>query len=289
MEGRKTHLVYTKRRPCLTSAASRRLDARMDALLIALLFLAQAAPPPKPAQPSQTPPRTLQPVETITRSLAVTVLVTDGTGAPLADVEVRATGPVTREGRTSSEGIVRFTNVRTGAYRLRFAREGFLTLEREVTVRAGDPTRFDATLSAALPAPAPPPCPDPTKTPEPAAASKATGPIGEPRTVGVPAFVEANFIGRAPRKDSRFGCTGSGVATIVQLREAIVEQIDDKADLWIYVVAGEGTLRVSEREEPLYAGTFSVIPRTMKHSVVPRGRNPLIIISIETGKGCEGM
>jgi len=99
----------------------------------------------------------------------------------------------------------------------------------------------DVTLS-----PAPPPrasaVPEPAKSVEPEPSAKAaTGTIGEPKTVAVPTFVELNFIGRAPRKDSRLGCVGSGSGALVQLREAITEQVRDAADLWLYVVAGEAS------------------------------------------------
>jgi len=42
---------------------------------------------------------------------------------------------------------------------------------------------------------------------------------------------------------------------------------------------------VNENEERLAAGTFSVVPRTMRHSILPRGKNPLILIAIEDRAG----
>lgn len=267
------------------------MRALLTSVLIAtaVAFGGAQAPPPPP----QTPPKpVLQPVETITRSTTTTLTVqaTDGTGATLGGVEVRATGPVAREGKTAEDGSVRFQRVQAGSYRLRFARDGFITLERDVTVRSGQPLKVDVTLSAAPPPPPPPPCPEPAKPAEPAPAAKsAAGPIGEPKTVAVPTFVELNFIGRAPRRDSRLGCVGSGAGTLVQMREAITEQVFDTRDLWLYVVAGEGALRVNEKEERLAAGTFSVVPRTMRHSILPRGKNPLILLVIETGQACEGI
>lgn len=270
----------------MTRKALRQLDAGMRALIIMALFLAQTATPPKPAQPVQPTPRASQPVETTARSALMSVLVTDSTGAPLGDVAVHVTGPVTREGRTAGLGTMRFTNVRAGTYRLRFSKDGFITFEREVTVKAGQPVEVEATLSAAPPSAAAQPCPEPSRAAEPSVAELPAGVIGQPKTVAVPSFVEANFIGRAPRRDSRLGCVGSGTATLVQLREALVEQVDAQSDLWIYVVAGEASLRVNDREESISAGAFSVVPRTMRHSIVPRGRNPLIMISIRTGEAC---
>jgi hypothetical protein len=251
----------------------------------------QTQAPPK-TSPVQTPPKpALKPVETVRgAATTLTVQATDGLGAPLGGVEVRMTGPTAREGRTGEDGSVRFQRVQPGSYRLRFERDGFVTLERDATVRSGQPLRVEVTMTAAPPPVPCPPCLEPAKPIEPEAAAKASGgPTGEPNTVAIPSFVELNFVGRAPRKDSRLGCVGSGTGTLVQLREAITEQVLDASDLWLYVVAGEGTLRVGEQEERLAAGTFSVVPRTIRHSVLPRGKNPLMLVVIETGKACEGI
>lgn len=272
----------------------------MHPLLMSVLILAavagQAPPAMRPAPASQTPPATqtppAPPAQIVTRPapLAMTVLVTDATGAPVAGVAVSATGPVTREGMTALDGAVKFATIRTGSYRLRFTREGFITLERDVTVRAGQSAQVDVTLSAAPPPPPPPAPPEPVKPPEPEPAPKPPPPLGEPKTVSVPAFVELNFIGaRAAHKDSRLACVGTGTATLLQLRDALVDEVHDTSDEWLYIVAGEGALRVNDKEERLSAGTFSVIPRTMKHAIVPRGRNPLILIAIKSGEPCTDM
>jgi hypothetical protein len=242
--------------------------------------IASQAPPPKPEIQARPAPRAA------TASVAMTVQVTDGSGAVLQGVQVHASGPVEREGKTSVEGGLKFTSLKAGTYRLRFSRDGFITLERDVTIRAGQPATVEVMMSAAPPPPPPPEPPKPV-APAPAAASSTAEATGDPKVTAVPDFVQDNFIGRAPRKDSPLGCVASGAATLVQLREALAEQSHDAADQWFYVVAGEATLRIDEREQRLAAGGFAVVPRTMKYSLVPRGRNPLIVVSILTGQRCE--
>src|SRR5687767_6830790 len=168
---------------------------------------------------------------------AIIVQVTDSLGAPLADVAVTATGPVVREGVTTADGSLRFANMRAGAYRLKFVREGSVTLERDVTLRAGESPTVDATLSAA-PAPVAPIAPV-APAPTASAAPAALGPPGDPKVTAVPLFLEKNFIGgRQPRKESPLGCTPTGTATLHQLRDAWLSHTHDAADEWIYVVAG---------------------------------------------------
>ena len=107
-------------------------------------------------------------------------------------------------------------------------------------------------------------------------AEKPLGPPAAPKLTPIPTFLEKNFIGREGRKDSALGCTSTGTATLVQLREALLNQVHDDADEWIYVVAGEGTLRLGTAEQHLQAGTFSLIPHGASHGLLPTGKNPII-------------
>jgi mannose-6-phosphate isomerase-like protein (cupin superfamily) len=247
-------------------------------LLIALVFsisniaFAQTAAPKAAAPRATAKPATL------------TIQVTDSVGSPLADAQVAMTGPVAREGATGPDGVLRLANVRAGTYRLRFTRDGSIPFERELTIRAGEPLTIDVSLSSA---PAAPKAPEPAPAPPPA--EKMLPPPGEAKITPVPLFLEKNFIGgREPRKDSQVGCGATGTATLHQLREAWLSHAHEDADEWIYVVAGEGTLRVGTTEQRIQAGTFSLVPHATTHAVLPQGRNPLIVISIISGPRCQG-
>jgi mannose-6-phosphate isomerase-like protein (cupin superfamily) len=232
---------------------------------------AQPPPPVRVARPAQAP------------TLTVTIQVVDGSGLPLANVQVTGQGPLPREGTTGADGAVRFTNMRPGTYRLRFVREGSITLERDIVVRAGEPLLVDVTLSAA-PVVAKP---EAVKPPAPESSLTALGPPGDPKFTPIPTFLEKNIItGREGRKESSLGCTSTGTATLYQLREAWLNHEHDDADEWLYVVAGEGTLRIGTADQHLQAGTFSLVPHTLQHAILPGGRTPLIVVSILTGPAC---
>jgi mannose-6-phosphate isomerase-like protein (cupin superfamily) len=175
--------------------------------------------------------------------------------------------------------------MRAGTYRVRFTRNGSITLERDVTVRAGESLAVDASLS---PAPLAAKAPEPAKPAAPEPATRALPPPGEPKVTAIPIFLEKNFIGRDPRKESDLGCTPTGTATLLQLREAWLSHTHDDADEWLYVVAGEGTLRIGTSDQRVAAGTFSLVPHTVSHAVLPSGRNPLIVISVLSGPACAG-
>ena len=192
-----------------------------------------------------------------------------------------AQGPVSREGVTGEDGSLRFANMRAGMYRLKFLKEGSTTLERDITVRNGEPMLIDVALSAAPV----PPKPEEPAVPAAVTGPRALGPPAEPKFTPIPTFLEKNFIGREGRKDSPLGCTSTGTGTLTQLREALLNQSHDDMDEWIYVVAGEGTLRLGTAEQHLQAGTFSLIPHTVAHGLLPVGRNPLIFVSILSGYG----
>lgn len=240
-----------------------------------------AQTPQTPAAPAAPRAAPRPPVGATT----LTIQVTDLVGAPLADARVAMTGPVTRDGVTGPDGSLRLTSMRAGTYRARFTREGSVTFEREVVVRPG-PMTVDVSLTPAPPAPK---APEPVKTVS-EAARKTLPPPGDPRVTPVPLFLEKNFIGgREGRKDSMLGCGATGTATLHQIRETWLTHAHDDSDEWVYVVAGEGTLRVGSVDQRLQAGTFSMVPHTIAHTLVPQGRNPLIVISVMSGPACQGM
>lgn len=234
---------------------------------------------------AQTPP----PVAPVARrpvapavATSLVFKVTDAVGTPLPDVHVTTLAPVAREGVTSRDGSLLFTNMRAGNYRVRFTREGSITLERDIVVRNGESLVIDVSLNAA---PAPPKAPEPVKATQ-TESPKALPPPGEPKITAVPLFLEKNFINRDPRKDSPLGCTPTGTATLHQLREAWLNHSHADADEWIYVVAGEGTIRIGATDQRVLAGTFTLIPRTITHALLPSGRNPFIVISVLSGPPC---
>jgi mannose-6-phosphate isomerase-like protein (cupin superfamily) len=241
----------------------------------------QPAPQPAPAtRPAAPRPRPATAAATATGTL--TVNITDGGGLPVQGVDVRASGPLDREGTSLAGGLVRFLNLRGGDYRLRFAHSKFVLLERDVTMRPGASQTIDVMLSPA------PDAPEPVAAPAPAPATAANNaPAGEPRTVAVVDFVEKNFIsGRDGIKEDPLGCTASAKTTLVQVRDPLKERALPDADEVIYVVAGEGTLRLGNRDVSLSATTLSVIPRGTVRGITRKGRNPLIYVSVLSGPPC---
>lgn len=228
--------------------------------------------------------QSVAPAQRAARPATLTIQVTDILGAPLADTKVTTTGPVAREGATAPDGSLRLAGMRPGTYRLRFTRDGSITLERDIAMRAGESLTVDMSLS---PAPASPNT-APAKPSMPEPAMKALPPPGDAQVTPVPLFLEKNFIsGREGRKESSLGCTATGAATLHQLREAWLNHAHEDADEWIYVVAGEGTLRIGTADQRVQAGTFAMVPHTTGHALLPQGRNPLIVISTLSGPRCE--
>jgi mannose-6-phosphate isomerase-like protein (cupin superfamily) len=259
-------------------------SAALLATLTGVPSLAQmkpAAPAPAatqaaPAAPARTAPRAA--------TMTLAVQVTNDSGLLLPDVRVSAAGPVTREGTTGQDGIVRFATMRAGTYRLRLEHDGFFTLEREVTLRAGEAPLVDVTLNAAPPPPKPP---EPPAPPPPPPAVKTLGPPGEMKLVDIPVFVDRNLIGaRESRKDTVLGCAATGTGTLYQLRDPWTSHSHPDADEWLYVVAGQGALRLGSNDLRLQAGTFVLVPHTVDHTISPASRNPLILVSILSGAEC---
>ena len=210
-------------------------------------------------------------------------MVTALDGKTLPDVVVKASGPVDREAPTDSSGLVNFANMSPGTYRLRFEHEGFITFEKEVSL-SGKPLRASASLSVA------PPPPVPLK-PEPPPAQPSTQPVAsgdyQPNVANFLSWLDSSFIGRAPSKRLASGCTASATTTMIQTNEAIAERTRQDADETIYVVAGEGTLRMGGREHALSAGSLVTAPRGTTLSITRRGSRPLMFVSTLSGPPCQ--
>jgi mannose-6-phosphate isomerase-like protein (cupin superfamily) len=219
------------------------------------------------------------------RASSVAVSVTDPSGAPVQGVRITVTGPVTRSVTTVASGTARLLGMRSGTYRLRFEHDRFITLERDVTMRAGAVPGIDVTLSPAPEAPSPAPAPPPA--PSSPASGRDSAPPGEPRHLAIVDFLDKHLIsGREPAKQDEVGCTATARTTLLQLREPTKEQAREDADEVLYVIAGEGTLRLGNRDLPLASSTVAVVPRGTARALTRKGRNPLIVLSVVSGPAC---
>lgn len=249
--------------------------------MLALILAAALQAAPSPAAPPQTP----RPRAPGAATTTLTVTVTDRAGAPIDGATVTALGPVEREVKTASDGTARVAGLRAGTYRLRFEAEGYFTFEKELTWRAGQPA--PETTVALTAAPPPPPPPPPAPTPTPIVLEPKLPPPGLPKTMSLPGFIEANFISaREPQKESVVGCSGVGQAMVWQIREPWESRRHPSADAMLYVIGGEGTLRLNTTDTAVTAGSFAVVPRGTTYGLARRGRNPLVVLAVLSGAPC---
>jgi hypothetical protein len=215
------------------------------------------------------------------------LFITDPSGRAIENVAVHVMGPVDREVRSPSSGATRVDGLRAGTYRVRFTHEKFITFEKELSWRAGTPQpELSITLNPApvVEAPAPPPAP---VAPPPAAATPKLPEPGAPKTVSLPEYIEKNFIGgREPQKQNELACSGVEQALLWQVREPWNGRQHDNADGTLYVVGGEGRLKLGEKEYNISAGAFIMVPRGMTYSLSRTGRNPLVVLAVLAGAPC---
>ena len=213
------------------------------------------------------------------KTTSVRVTVRDADGATLEGVHLTLSGDGSGEADTAAVGTAVFPSLKEGAYRLKAERKGYITLEREFSVKGSVLSPIDLVLNAAPPPPSPP-APPPTPR---VAAAGAPGPAVN---VAIPDFLDKNYIGRDPIKESVLACAASETVRLLQVRDAIAAHVHDDADEMIYVVAGEGAVRVGETVTTVKAGAFSLVPRGTRHSLERRGKNPIIVMSTLAGAPC---
>ena len=204
------------------------------------------------------------------------IMVRDAAGAPVTDVKVTVTGPIQRNARTEGGRIV-FENVPTGDYTFRFERSGFVPVEQQVTGRGTKPIPVEVTLEAVPPPPKPvPPVP------------KVAAPPVDAKIVvlDMPAYIEKNYVGRSADKTTPMSCATGGSSTLIQINVAITEHTHPDADEFVYVISGQGSVRMGDRVEPLAAGVFMMVPRGVAHAFAVGNKKPLVFISIRAGDKC---
>jgi hypothetical protein len=132
--------------------------------------------------------------------------------------------------------------------------------------------------------PAPPP-PAP-KAPEPPAAG-VLPPGGAPVMMSLLDFLDKNFIGREPIKESILACEPLETVRLLQMHDGIARHVHDRIDEIIYVVAGEGSVHIDEAATTLRAGSLVVVPHGKAHSFDRTGKNPLVVLSTLVGAACD--
>jgi hypothetical protein len=235
-----------------------------------------------PSHAAQAPTRAAgqKPAAASAKTGSARIAVKDPDGAALSDVRLSLSGAGTGAFTTGGAGTTVVPDLKDGVYRLRCERDGFITFEREFTVRGGAYSQVDVVLN---PAPPPPP-PAPAAEPAPAAVVP-TG--GRPVTMSVVDFLDRNMIGREPLKESVVACNPQETVRLLQMREGVAQHVHEGNDEIIYVVAGEGDVRVGDAVTPLRPGSLVVVTNGTGHAFDRAGKNPLIVVSTLVGAPCD--
>jgi mannose-6-phosphate isomerase-like protein (cupin superfamily) len=241
------------------------------------------APPPKPAD-AKPAPTTQSAAQTAPSAKfgSIDLTVSSQTGTLLSGATVRAEGLSSRQGSTGVDGDVILTNVAAGTYRCRIEREGYITLEKEVTVKVGARTAAEAVLS---PAPPPPPAPAP---PTPAAAPAALVP-GSPAMMSLTdELADALVKSKDAVAEHLLGCSGATAAKLIRVRDTLPSHTHADADELLYMVAGESaTLTIGGKDQVIGAAWLGIIPRGTAHALTRRRGPYLLMLSIQSGPPCS--
>ena len=76
------------------------------------------------------------------------------------------------------------------------------------------------------------------------------------------------------------------MARLLQLRDPVAQHAHAEFDEILYVVAGDGTVRIGTESISVGPGMLTTIPRGIAHSIERRGKNPLVLLSTLAGASC---
>jgi hypothetical protein len=208
---------------------------------------------------------------------AFAVTVTDPSGTPLTGVDVTVTGRAQRSASTEN-GRIAFEDLPVGPYHFKFEKDGYDTVEQDVTGKRGAPVDVKVTMT---------PTPKPVEPPPPPAPEPKPPSTVKPVVLDMPAFIEKYYVGKASGTTTPMACSEGGSATLIQANEPIAEHTHADADEYVYVIAGEGNARMGGRQEPVSAGVFLMIPRGAPHAFTVGKKHPLVFVSTLAGGHCS--
>ena len=90
-----------------------------------------------------------------------------------------------------------------------------------------------------------------------------------------------------PVAERQLGCSGATASRLVRVNDSLAVHSHADADEVLYIIAGEATLKLGDKEQTLAPGWFSLVPRGMSHSLTKRGRGPVLLLSSVSGPPCQ--
>jgi hypothetical protein len=244
---------------------------------------ATGQPPAAAAQPPKAPPQTRPTSGGGGRPVNVAVGVSDGVGLGIQGVRVIVSGPITRDAQTVADGTVRLLGLKPGAYRFRFEHEKFVTLERDVAIRSGQPSDLDVTLTRVpekpkAEAPPPPPPPSTERESEPLSAA----------SFDVAGYLEKDYLKSGANRVKSIACSSSDAVSLVQTTSSYVAPAG-KRQLVAVAIAGQGRVSVGGRSSSIdsKAGTTVVVPANAAFEATREGKGTLVFVLVAIGEGCQ--
>jgi mannose-6-phosphate isomerase-like protein (cupin superfamily) len=87
-------------------------------------------------------------------------------------------------------------------------------------------------------------------------------------------------------RESVLACRPLEAVRLLQMREPVAQHAHDRVDEIVYVVAGEGAIRLAGNAVQLRPATVVVVPHGSSHAFEVHGKKPLIIMSTLAGAAC---
>jgi mannose-6-phosphate isomerase-like protein (cupin superfamily) len=260
----------------------------VSSILTGILALALQTPTPTPAvspKPAAPPPVSAPQgaASAAAKPGAIVLTISNEKGEPLSGASVSVRGAVDRAGTSGSDGTVTLQNIPVGTVRCRITRDGYITLEKEIAVKAAARSTAEAVLSAAPPPPPPPPAPTPTPEVRPA---PPMGEPGVPATANIATLADQMLNESQPSGQRILGCSGVMKSTLLVAKDNTVFRGSGDVDEIVYVLGGDATLTIGDKDQNIGSGWFGLVPRGTTHSVTRRGRSPIALFIVQSGKPC---
>jgi mannose-6-phosphate isomerase-like protein (cupin superfamily) len=100
-------------------------------------------------------------------------------------------------------------------------------------------------------------------------------------------FVESNLRRDGEGQESPIACVDAVATRLLQIPRSRVEHAHPGFTEVLYVVGGEGVMRLRGAETQLAPGMTAIVPRGVPHELSSAPRRPLILLSVRGGETCQ--
>jgi mannose-6-phosphate isomerase-like protein (cupin superfamily) len=115
------------------------------------------------------------------------------------------------------------------------------------------------------------------------------GPVGSPQWGSLQDLLKKAESAKPPLRELMLSCSGNTRSMLVLLTEDQAQRVYKDGESTYYVLDGQGSVKIGDRDGEVTTGSFVSVPRGMPFTITvnPRSKKPLAVLWVLSGERCE--